>query len=214
MPRGEASVEKPVEVLVPEILNPDPPGARRAPKTPNTTPRASSTAAGDPMTSNPGGHPMPDAPRASSDLGVRRQLPGLEAEPRRVRRRRRRVGRLRGRRRWGHWRTFGSNRFEGFDVGFEYSVRARTRAVYGGYDSSRKVFRGGCLLASPPTGRARGWGACAAEPGRAGGPPPRSEESEHRIIASLMAARGGAESVPPRDGTAAPSPVPCSWRAD
>ena len=30
MPRGEASVEKPVEVLVPEILNPDPRGAPRA----------------------------------------------------------------------------------------------------------------------------------------------------------------------------------------
>ena len=169
MPRGEASVEKPVEVLVPEILNPDPPGARRAPKTPNTTPRASSTAAGDPMTSNPGGHPMPDAPRArfrhcafdarlppgsrlSRDAfgddgvgwGACEDDDGEDIGERSVR-----IG--------SKGSTSGSN---------TRCARGATVLVYGGYDGAREVFGGREILllrVSADGTRAR-WGACAAEP--------------------------------------------------
>lgn len=172
MPRGEASVEKPMEVLVPEILNPDPPGARRAPKTPTTTPRAStSTAAGDPMTSNPR-YPMPDAPRArfrhcafdarlppgsrlSRDAfgddgvgwGACSPSPG-EDDGEEDGERSVRIG--------SKGSTSGSNR----------CARGATVLVYGGYDGAREVFGGREILllrVSADGTRAR-WGACAAEP--------------------------------------------------
>jgi hypothetical protein len=170
MPRGEASVEKPVEVLVPEILNPDPPGARRAPKTPNTTPRASSTAAGDPMTSNPGGHPMPDAPRARfrhcafdarlppgsrlsrdafGDDGVGWGACCEDDDGEDIGERSVRIG--------SKGSTSGSN---------TRCARGATVLVYGGYDGAREVFGGREILllrVSADGTRAR-WGACAAEP--------------------------------------------------